>query len=199
MDLLRTILTSDFGSFSFVASILALAFWLTHWVTKRITEIKSEHSTLSKTVSKMESHVDDIRKDLSYMKGSIDIIRSGANPATQSHSPISLTTIGEKIRDDLNANDLIAKNWDKIFATLEKNICDKNAYDIQEYCMETAAVEPEKLFDDKTLTIIKSYAYKQGNPFQYYSGVFAVLIRDKYLGIKGIDVSEVDANDPKNK
>ena len=85
----------------------------------------------------------------------------------------------------------------KIFKNLVSSIFDKNAYDIQQYCIETAAVEPEKFFAKADLDKLKQFAFNQGNPFQYYSSMFGIIIRDKYLQIKGISISEVDINDPK--
>ncbi len=212
IQLIRDILTSDAGSFPFVFALMILAFWLVHWVTKKVTTINSEHSELTKTTTKIDTHIDEVRKDLSflkgvinnndvdemrkdlsYLKGSFDIIRSGANPLTKSKSPISLTEKGLEVAEKINARDIIANNWEKIYADLESNICDKNAYDIQEYCIETASVEPERFFDKDTLSKLKDFAYNEGRPLQYYGGMLGVLIRDKYLNIKGIDVSEVDA------
>jgi hypothetical protein len=76
------------------------------------------------------------------------------------------------------------------------NVGNKNAYDIQEYCNMTAAVELEKFISNEDIENLKQFAYKEGNPLMYYSTIFAILIRDKYLSIKGIDVSDVDKNDP---
>ena len=199
MDFLKMILSSAPGSFGFVFGLMALAFWLTHWLTKKVTEVQKDHGTLNKSVTKIELHIDEIRKDLSYMKGSIDVIKNGPVSLIQSHSPISLSETGQKIAIELKAEEKIAQNWERIYDDLEKNICDKNAYDIQTYCMETAAVEPEKFFDSKTVSEIKMYAFNKGNSLSYYSGVFGVIIRDKYLQIKKIDVSEVDINDPNKK
>lgn len=196
MDLFKLILSSPAGSFAFIVGIMLLGGWLIYWVTKSVTKINAEHGHFNESVKKMDTNIDDIRKDLSYLKGSIDIIRSGANPLTQSNSPITLTKKGEEIAEEINANEIIAQNWDKIYSNLESEICDKNAYDIQEYCIETASVEPELFFDKVTLSKLKTFAYNQGRPLQYYSGMLGVLIRDKYLKIKKIDVSEIDQHDP---
>lgn len=198
-DLFKEILKSPAGSFGIVVAMFGLAFWLTHYVTKKITEITSEHGILSKNVLGIEHHVDEIRRDLSYLKGTVDTIRSGSSPLTQAHSPISLTEKGREVAEELKAESIVARNWTKIFNDLEQNIKDKNAYDVQVYCMETAAVQPENFFDKSALDFIKEIAYKQGNSFQYYSGVFGVLIRDKYLSLKGIDKDEIDINNPYQK
>lgn len=199
IDLFKLILSSPAGSFAFIAGMMLSVGWLIYWVTKSVTKIKAEHGHFNDSVKKMDTNIDDIRRDLSYLKGSIDIIKSGANPLTQSNSPITLSEKGKDVAEKLNADELIANNWDKIYANLESKICDKNAYDIQQYCIDTASVEPEAFFDKETILKLKNFAYKEGRPLQYYSSMLGVLIRDKYLEIKEIDVSEIDAHDPNMK
>jgi len=207
MDIIKMILGSPVGSLGFVVGIMLGAGWLIYFVTKKVTEIQKEHehmqgnagkleNTIDRRFGMVETHIDEMRKDLSYLKGSIELIRSGANQPTKSRSPISLTEVGIKIAEELKVEELVAQNWDKIAANMDANVKDKNAYDIQTYCMETAAVDPESFFDDATIHKLKAYAFKNGNSLFYYSGVFGVVIRDKYLQQKGIDVSEVDVNDP---
>jgi hypothetical protein len=199
LEFLRDILTSDPGSFGFVFALIVLAIWLVYWVTKKITEIKSDHGTLNKCVEKMDGSIDEIRRDLSYMKGSMDIFKSGGTSSIQAHSPMSLTDIGVQVAKSLDAENVITQNWERILKDLEENICDKNAYDIQMYCIETAAVEPERFFDKEALTAIKNLAYKEGRPFQQYSNVYGVLIRDRYLRYKNIDLALIDKNAPTPK
>jgi hypothetical protein len=197
IDLIKQALSSPAGSFGFVFSILILAFLIVHWVTKKVTCITKDHSVLSEHVKIISSNIHEIGRDISYLKGNIDILNK-PNLA-QSHSPISLTEIGKTLSEELQAEKMIIRNWDKIFADLEKNICNKNAYDIQQYCIETAAVETERFLDKSDLEKLKEYAYIKGNPLQYYSPIFGIIIRDKYLEIKGIKVSEVDKYDPNKK
>ena len=199
LDIIKLAIGSPAGSFAFVLSLILLGFWITHWVTKKITVINAEHGSMSKNMIKMETNIDDIRKDLSYLRGTIDIVKAGLNPLTQSHSPVSITELGNQISLELGVEEIISRNWDKIYKNLEDNIHSNNAYDIQEYCMETAAVDTEKFLSDKDLSKLKNYAFKKGNNIQYYTGIFAVIIRDKYLQLKGIDISEIDENDPKKQ
>lgn len=199
IELIKEALRSPAGSFSFIFALMVLAFWLTHFVTKRITMINAGHSTLDKSVNKIETHIDEIRKDMSFLKGSFEVLRRGADPVIQSFSPVTLTDIGLAMAKEFDAEKMISHNWDNIFSDLEKNICNKNAYDIQQYCIETASVEPDRFLESSDLKKMKEYAYEKGNPLQYYMPIFGVLIRDKYLQIKGIKVSEIDKYDPKLK
>lgn len=195
IELIKSILQHPAGSFGFVFSLLTLAFWLVHWITKKVTEINASHSVLSKTVEKIESNINDIRKDLSYVKGSLDIIKRETTPFAESHSPVSLTREGIEKSKELKAEDIISKNWDKIFDNIEKNIPNKNAYDIQQYCMNLAAVDLDKVISNDDIDFLKKFAYNEGNTLLYYSPIFGILIRDKYLSMKGIDVSDIDKHE----
>lgn len=197
IGLLKDALSSPAGSFAFVFALMILGGWLIHWVTKKVTEINAEHSGFSKTVDKMETTINDIRKDLSYVKGSIDVIKAGNTGALlRSKSPISLTDEGNAVSKEIGAEAIIARNWDGIFSILEKFVGNTNAYDIQQYCMENVSVDPERFFDAEGLTVLKNYAYNQGNPLQLYTRMMGVLIRDKYMKIKGIAMAEIDKHDP---
>ncbi len=50
LNFLKQLLQSDAGSFGFVIGLLLLAFWLVFWVTKNITSIIKDHSTISKSI-----------------------------------------------------------------------------------------------------------------------------------------------------
>ena len=39
----------------------------------------------------------------------------------------------------------------------------------------------------------------QGNPLQLYTRMLGVIIRDKYMSIKGISIDEIDKHDPAMK
>lgn len=210
IKLIQDLLGTPAGSFAFIVGIMCLGGWLIFYVTKKVTEIRSEHDHLKSDSHKYEQafdgrfktvevHIDEIRKDLSYLKGSLEVFRSGSAPLAQRHSPISLTEIGIKVCEELNAEAMIAQNWEAIRKELDEKLTDKNAYDIQEYLMETAAVEPERLLLPADLNKLKTYAFQKGNSLAYYSVIFGIIIRDKYLKYKNIDVSEIDACDPSKK
>lgn len=175
----------DLHSLNMMTEILCqLNMELNQQLDESIELFNSEHSVINKCVTKIEGNIDEMRKDISYLKGSVDLLSK--NPLAQAHSPISLTELGLKVSDELGAPDIIARNWAKIQNDLDLNICNKNAYDIQQYCMETAAIEPERFLSTDDLNKLKQFAFKQGNSLQYYAPVFGVIIRDKYFEIKGI-------------
>lgn len=115
IELIRDILTSDAGSFAFVVSLMLLAFWLVYYVTKKVALMNADHTSLSRSVSKIEATVDDMRRDLSYLKGSLDILRS-PDQLLKAHSPISLTDEGKRVATELGAEAMIARNWQSILS-----------------------------------------------------------------------------------
>lgn len=197
MDLVREILISPAGSFGFVFALLAAVFYGVHYVTKFFTMMKTEHSHFKENVDGIRGNVDEIRKDLAYMKGSIDIIRkSNPDGLTQRNSPISLTDKGKEIAENQGLINIVANNWDKIYSQISVDLTSMNPYDIQEYCIETASVDLNKFLKTEDIEKIKTLAFSNGYPLMSYTNIIGVIIRDKYFEIKGIDVSDVDKYDP---
>lgn len=196
IDLIKQCLQHPAGSFGFVFSLLTLSFFLVYWITKKVTTITNAHNGINNAIDKVEKNIDGIRIDLSYVKGTLDIIIKGKEPLAKAQSPISLTTEGIEKAKELNAEDIISRNWDKIYDNLEKNILNKNAYDIQRYCLDIAATGLYKIINNEDIELLKKIAYNEGNSLFYYSPIFGILIRDKYLSLKGINVLEIDLHDP---
>lgn len=213
--------SATFGISAAVAlAIILLALWLTHYITKKVTKIRCENKAITaehkthaekiaglnedvgycktslKTTEKISDDLNEIRRDLSYLKGTIDIIRSGGNPLMASHSPVRLTDEGEKVAEELHAKQIVNENWDNIKAQLE-TVKDRSPYDIQQFCIESLSVEPERYFSDKSLTTIKDYAFSKGQPLQLYLRVIGLIIRDEYLSQLGIPLSRIDDTAPK--
>lgn len=208
LNLIKDILTSPAGSFASVFSLFALAFWLVHWITKKVTTIDNSHENIKQKneatdkkindyCSKQDQNMDEIRKDIAFLKAMIDIFKS--NPpqqVAQSHSPISLTEYGLQVANELNADAIIARNWERIMADLEQNVKDKNAYDIQQYCIETTTVDLSKFIDAEAINTVKFKAYNEGRPIAFYAPIFGIKIRDRYLKEKGMSVEEIDKHSP---
>jgi hypothetical protein len=206
IDVIKEMFLSPFGSFGSVFALFALAFYLVHWITKKITKITTEHNAvceghksveakLEKTIGKSESKFDSIRTDIAIIKASLQT----SNPLTQSHSPIGLSALGVRVARELSAQEKIEANWDRIEPIINEGTKSKNAYDIQQFCIEKAIVSPEMFFDEKSLEEIKNYAYKEGKPLSNYTNMLGVMIRDEFFKRKGIDVREIDKHDPSNQ
>ena len=208
IDLLKEIFLSPFGSFASVFSLFAVAFWLVHYITKKGVEIRTSQKNIESSVEniqnridarvdKIEGHIDGIRKDIAYLRGVTDLIQSSPNQSVAKRkSTVSLSDLGSEISNKMNVGEMIARNWDKIFADLEANIRSGNAYDIQQYCLDTSIIELSKFIDEADLNKVKTYAFNEGRPLAFYAPIFAILIRDKYFEIKGINTSFIDYYEP---
>lgn len=178
--------SATFGvSAAVTLAVILLALWLTHYVTKKAVSIGKDHSALRGSMEKTEANIDEIRRDLAYLKGNIEIFRSSGGNLIQAHSPLSLTEEGKKVAAELKADAVISRSWDRIKRDIEAS-GKVNAYDIQEYCIETASVDPEKFLDKEAIDSIKDFAYNNGKPLQLYLRVIGILIRDRYLEGMGI-------------
>lgn len=206
VDVIKQIFLSPFGSFGSVFALFALAFYLVHWITKKITKMNVEHDAicadhakiqgrLEKTIEKSDSKFDSIRSDIAIIKASLQV----GNPLTQSHSPIGLSKKGELVADELKVQEKIQKNWERIEPLISKGTISKNAYDIQQFCIEQTMVNPENFFDAASLLEFKNYAFNKGNNLSIYLNMIGIMIRDEYFNRKGIDKAEVDEHDPEFK
>lgn len=208
LELIKDIFQSPAGSFGFVFGILALGFWLVHYVTKKITEINASHTTLKSEMSDskndsqskfslMDGKIDEIRKDIAYLRGFMESIQKVVTDGyTQRHSPLSLTEKGIAEVKESGLDKIVDKNWNKIFQTLESNVKSKNPYDIQSYCMENVYVYLDKFFTADDVYYIKELAFKKGLALMTYTNMLAVLIRDRYFKEKGLDIADIDKFDP---
>lgn len=194
----------DFVSMTFgttvavIIAVLGLAFFLVHYITKKVTIITKDHDDAKAGISKTQKDIDEIRRDLAFIKGSIDILANNNNPYIQSHSPVSLTEKGKAVVAEMNGEQMIANNWHLICTTL-KQIESKNAYDIQTFCIETADTEPDKFFDAETINTIKDFAFNKGMPLQLFLRVLGVLIRDRYFAEHNIPLAQIDESNPNKK
>lgn len=206
---IKDIISSDAGSFAFVASIIAFGIWLTHYVTKKVTEINNSHQnikeenkrvaeSIEKISERINVNIDEIRRDIAYLKGVNDIYKSNVDPYAQSHSPISLTTLGKEVAEEIGVSEMIQRNWDAIMNDIDNNAEGKSAYDIQEYCIETSVIELEKFLLPEDMVKLKDYAYNKGRQIVAFSQIFAIMIRDKYMEAKGIPIEEIDKTAPKS-
>jgi hypothetical protein len=202
-NILKDILTSPVGSFAFVFGIIAAIVWVVHYVTKYATKISESHKTLDKNINrvednldkkitKIEDNIDEIRKDLAYVKGALEV----RDLLIQKNSPISLTEMGEQIREEYKFDDIISVNWDKILSEIDLAKL-QNPYDVQEYCISTSFLEPTKFFTEKDVNELKIVAFKSGLTFMSVARAMGVLIRDAYFKYKNIDINEVDKYNPK--
>ncbi len=203
-------INATFGTaFAVTVVVLGFAFWLTYWITKKVTTINTEHGSLNKNIEKIEHNIDEMRKDISHIKGEmdmfkttlvfmkneIDIFKNNKSNLMQSHSPISLTKKGKEVAEELKAEEIISKNWESISVALLR-MDSQNPYDIQTFCIERADVEAEQFFDVESIDRIKRYAFEKGESVHAYYRLLGLLIRDRYFKENGIPLTRIDENDP---
>lgn len=209
-------ISATFGiSVAITLAVIGVALWLTQYITRKVTEFRCEHKAIKE---KQDSHdakmrsvdedltycktslrntqiivdeLGEIRRDLSYLKGTIDIIKSGSNPLMGSHSPVSLNEEGLKVVEELGGERIVDDNWEQINNNLT-TAGEKTPYDIQQFCIESVSVEPEKYFCPDDLDRIKNYAFSKGLPLQLFLRVLGLLIRDRYFREHNIPLSEID-------
>lgn len=65
------------GVVGVVAIVLGVMFCV-YKLTKWSTRLDTEHNTIVKAYEKTDKSIDDIRKDLSYIKGTLDLLTKNA-------------------------------------------------------------------------------------------------------------------------
>jgi hypothetical protein len=196
LDLLREILKSDAGSFGFVFAVCGAICYSIYYITKFATKIDTEHGLFSKRIDKIEDNTDKIKENIILIKAAMKIPLSDSY--TQSQSPVTLNPKGREIARRLGIEKMVASNWEHIFQYIEKSVKDKNAYDIQQFCIERATVNLLEFFTEEDVRAIKSVAFNEGRTVESFGSLIGVIIRDAYFEKKGILVDEVDKNDPLN-
>lgn len=190
-DVIKSILTSTGGSFAFVAGILYLTHWVVHYLTKNVSKLDNK----MEKVDKLEQNMDSIKENLHFIKATLNVIQSNNSGLTQSHSPIGLTEKGKDVASRMGINEILVRNWDNIYEFIEAQH-HENPYDIQQFCIETATINLDKLFCHQDVDKIKEFAFNEGQQLAYYGSMIGVIIRDKYFEIKDIPISEIDRNAP---
>lgn len=191
LDILKSIFTSEAGSFGFIFAILAALFFIVFKSGSIFEKFKS--------VDKLNENVDKIKTDLNEVRAFITVFRDQSNQFVQRQSPVSLTPLGKEVYDDLNINRIVDQNWStclsKILAKIDGS---SNPYDIQTACFSIGK-KYSHIISDAELAEIKTYAFKKGYNLSDFDLIFGVTIRDKYFKEKKISIEEVDKHDPNKK
>lgn len=153
-----------------------------------------------KHTDKLDSVIGTINQNMSEIKGTLNVITSRLDKVewsyTQHFSPIDLTKKWKEIIESERVQESIINRWDEIKSLLKKECVKMNPYDIQEFLFSTALTKLNLLLDDEWFTRLKTRAYKEGVPIEVFSRIVAVVIRNKYLNEKWINVDEIDKHDP---
>lgn len=192
---------------AFVIIAVGFIVWkISKFYHERFVKLENDCSKISGDMTslpckKHEKEYYDIKSELKYIRGILESSKynSQSTDFAQAHSPLSLTEKGINAANKIGADKMIDENWNIISNLLKKEISDKNAYDIQQYCIRTAAIELEKLIGEDGVRKMKDFAYEEGKSLQDVSIIIALKIRDRFFKENDINVSEVDANDPTRK
>ncbi|OAV69397.1 hypothetical protein Barb6XT_00511 [Bacteroidales bacterium Barb6XT] len=232
-EIVRDVLLSDVGSFSFVFALVTLSAYAIHQVTKFITLIQIGRSLSEKRadavdvrldkfeirVDKIEHDIKDIKTDVNMLKVDIAMVKGDvtmikgvvtaikealvniapSGTYIQSLSPLSLTSKGISVNNELHLASRIADNWEEIERCIDGRVKDKNAYDIQQFCIKQATADLSMFLPDSDISDIKAFAYNKGTSVESFGGLIGVIIRDAYFKHHKIDTKEVNGNDSDKK
>lgn len=150
------------------------------------------------TILRLTDSINEVNKSISGLEARFDtqdrafgMLASAFRNSrfTQSQSPISLTDDGRKVAESLGFKSIIDKDWENISSMAAGA---QNPYDIQMAFMTGFTVYPEKYIDKDSLDHIKRDAFLRGLPLIEYMRMLAIISRDNYFKIHGIDISAVD-------
>ena len=184
IELLQDAIKSPAGSFSFVFAIMAISFFSVWQI--------SHFTTKFGIVARLEKYIENIKEDMHYVKASIQVLKEANNPLAQRQSPVSITPKGAEVMEELMIKNLIQNHWEKILSNLNQFLSKEcNPYDIQVESFKIGENYQEFLTSDE-LNSIKNHAFKFGFNLDVYNLLFGIVIRDKYLSIKGFTTKDVD-------
>ncbi|MCM1555807.1 MAG: hypothetical protein NC048_10005 [Bacteroides sp.] len=199
-------LSQPAGSFAFVLAVFIGVFFLGVWITRFITSNKVHRERNREDVNSLKGKLDGFTTDVAVIKGQLinisdrlDKMGQMSQGLTQAHSPVSLTELGKETAAKIGVDKMVQRNFSGIISFLDEQIKDKNAYDIQQFCIETAGVSPERFFLPEDVARLKDFAFNEGKNLYYYGSMIGVIIRDAYFKERGINTKEVDEHDPKKK
>ena len=149
-----------------------------------------------------EKHRDKISA-IEIMNAKLDGILQAVQPSpvkqggyTNAHSPIALTESGWDVAKEMGIEDIICRNTKRILSLIDDSVPQKNAYDIQQFCIDAVIVSLDKLFIEEDVNRIKSFAFNKGQHIVMYSSLIGVLVRDLYFKERSINIEDVDKCDP---
>jgi len=140
--------------------------------------------------AKLETSIMFLTRSINSLSHEPKIIKTD-NTFTQIHSPLSITKRGYEKVKVLGIDFMISNNWSRIKTAIDKEVQDKNAYDINQFCIEQAVVFPEKFLTNDELLVLKNDAYKEGKSLTSYMEIIAVLCRERYFKTIGLDTSNL--------
>lgn len=133
------------------------------------------------TLTKLETSIEYLTKEIDAAIRAFQGQNIKTDSFTQTNSPLSINDTGKQMMERVGLEDMFNKNWGSIKEFIDGNVKDKNAYDINAFCVQNAVVFPDKFMSEDDLKVLKADAYNTGVPLASYMKVVAVLSRDRYF------------------
>lgn len=191
MDFIRDI-ANYFGwpAFAIFIVILMVVIWAVYKIGKVSEKIK--------TVDKVNDNIDSIKTNICEMSWNIahmmkrmDLVETANSRFAQTHSPVRLTQKGEKL---LKAT--MKSYIDASFETIIKKYKDieklTNPFDIEQFAKKIALDIYADFTTENEKDQIKKWLFLEGATLGDLNLITGIYLRDKFFGLKGIDLSKLD-------
>lgn len=145
-------------------------------------------------IRKIDTALEYINRNLDNLNASIGTLKR-EEAFAESHSPLKITPKGEEMIDRVGMREMFEHNWGRVFTYIDTYVNESktnNPYDIWDFIRQRTVVFPEIFVSKEELDKIKIDAYNQGRTLTDYMVVYAILCRDKYFELKGINVEDSD-------
>ena len=145
-------------------------------------------------VSKLDTSISFLTKEIETAMRMMQQKDNKGEGFTQAQSPLSITTKGKDMIKHLSLDKMFDRNWPRIKELIESEVPEKNAYDIDNFCIQQAVVFPEKFLAAEEISILKDDAFKNGITLTPYMKVVAVMSRDRYFSEHDMNLPLEDKN-----
>ncbi len=186
-------LIEQLNSAVFVLMLLLIISFLVVW---KLSDVVSQFRFQKEKNKKIDDNLDSIKDNMASVKATTDLLYQNHLQTVKSHSPMSLTEKGQQIADQLNLPVKVQNHWQDIKSAIDK-LGPSNPYDIQVIALDSARSCFDQTFTAEERDEIKLHAYKIGMNLLEIYPIIGILIRDKYLQEKGIDIGDIDKHDPR--
>ncbi|MEP7104145.1 MAG: hypothetical protein ABI721_05565 [Candidatus Dojkabacteria bacterium] len=189
LELIKQLNSSVFA----LIAILLVIFWLIY----RAGNITESFSAFKTNNNKNEENINRIKDSLAEISATTKLLYEAHLSTVKSNSPMNLTTKGVDVAENINADSTVSEHWSEIKKEFLQAGDPNNPYDIQIISMNIAKNCYDSIFTEEERNKIKLYAFNKGMNLLEIYPVIGIIIRNKILGEKGIEINEIDKHDPK--
>lgn len=202
-ETINNIIIEHFGVSVFVilvliVGIISVSIWCHNvWLkVKKIDDLpcdshKDKMIAHDNAVTRIETSITYLTKAIDNAMNTFQQQNIKTDGFTQTHSPLSITKQGWAMVERLGVKKMFEENWPRVRELIDNGVADKNAYDIDDFCVKQAVVFPEKFLTADNLSVLKDDAFKNGLTLTSYMKVIAVMARDEYFKEKGINIEDM--------